>query len=233
VVQPTHLLLYPLPEWAAGGGGYWKWTFQGSPTTSSSIQNPKNICYPAAGKFLVTLLDSNACSSKTHSETIVVNALPAQPVITQNNNQLIASTAKSYQWFFKNLPLNDAVQEKIDITQNGFYYVCIRDMNACESCSAPFNAVVNEMETIAVNDDLKVFPNPAQKEISISGFFSTANGKIRFINAMGQCVKIVDFSGLIDDKKILIDVNDLHAGMYSVIFQTDHSIRTNKIIIAE
>jgi hypothetical protein len=212
-----------------GGGGFWKWTFQGSSTASSTVQDPQNICYPTAGKFLVTLLDSNACSSKMNSESIVVNALPAQPVIVQSNNQLIATTAKSYQWFFNNLPLNGAVQHKINITQSGFYYVCIRDMNACESCSAPFNAVVNGMEKIEITSDLLVFPNPAQKEITISGFSST--GILQFINAQGQCVKSVAINNLVDNKKVLIEVNGLNTGIYSLVFQTGDSTLVKKIMI--
>jgi PKD repeat protein len=214
----------------SSAGGFWKWTFQGSSTASSTVQNPKNICYPTAGNFFVTLLDSNACGSRTNSESIVVNALPAQPVITQSNNQLIATTAKSYQWFFNNLPLNGAVQHKINITQSGVYYVCIRDMNACESCSAPFNAVVNGMEKIETTNDLLVFPNPAQEEITISGFSST--GIIQFIDAQGQCVKSVIINNLVDNKKLLIELNGLNAGIYSLVFQTGDSTLVKKIMIA-
>jgi hypothetical protein len=213
----------------SSGGGFWKWTFQGSLTPSSTVQDPKDICYPAAGKFLVTLLDSNACSSKMRSESIVVNALPAQPLITQSNNQLIATTAKSYQWFFNNLPLNGAVQYKITITQSGLYYVCIKDMNTCESCSAPFNAVMNGMKEIETADDLLMYPNPAQKEITVSGFNST--GTIQFINAQGQCVKSVTINNLVDNKKLLIEVSELNPGIYSLVFQTGHSILLKKLMI--
>jgi hypothetical protein len=214
-------------------GGYWKWTFQGSATDSSTGQHPQNICYPAAGKFLVTLLDSNACSSRTHSEGLVVNALPAQPAITQTNNELISSSATTYQWFFNNSPMNGAIQQKIAITQNGFYYVCIKDANACESCSAPFKAVVNGMETRAPEDNLIVFPNPARKEVCISGYAPAGKGTIKWINSEGQCVKILDFNNLIDNKKLLIEINDLSPGLYSIVFQTGDSIRVKKIIVSE
>jgi PKD repeat protein len=213
-------------------GESWKWTFQGSTTTSSTVQNPQNVCYPTAGKFLVTLLDSNACSSSLHSESLVVNALSAQPTVTQANNQLTSSSAATYQWFLNNSPLNGAIQQKITITQNGFYHVCIKDVNACESCSEPFNAVINDIETATAEENLIVYPNPAQKEICITGFATNGKQLLRLINAQGQCVKINDFNNLIDGKKLLVDVSDL-CGLYSIVFQTGNSIQVKKLIIAK
>jgi PKD repeat protein len=214
-------------------GGYWKWTFQGSTTTSSTVQNPSAVCYPSAGKFMVSLLDSNACSSKMHATSIVVNALPAQPVITQISNQLACSAATSYQWYFNNVPVNGALKQKINISHNGLYYVCIKDGSACESCSVPFNAVMNEVETIDTAENLVVFPNPAQKEITISGFIPKQNQTLKLINAQGQCVKVFALNNLIDNKNLLIGLYDLPVGMYSLVYQASSSIQVKKIIITQ
>lgn len=186
---------------------------------------------PWGGKFLVTLIDSNACSSKTHTELLVVKALPTQPMITQTNNQLSSSSASAYQWFFNNSPVNGAVQQKLTITQNGFYYVCIRDMNSCESCSAPFNAVINTVENLVTEENLLVFPNPAQKEINLSGFIFAEKTTIKFVNALGQCVKSININNLIDSKKLLIEIGDLNAGIYFMVLQMDDSILVKKIMI--
>ena len=50
----------------------WKWTFQGGNPSSSTIQNPSNICFSAVGKYTMTLIASNSKGSDTATKTIVV-----------------------------------------------------------------------------------------------------------------------------------------------------------------
>ncbi len=54
----------------------WNWTFQGATTTSSSSQNPTNICYATSGTYQVTLVASNSNGSDTSIQYITVNPLP-------------------------------------------------------------------------------------------------------------------------------------------------------------
>ncbi|MFZ9028256.1 MAG: PKD domain-containing protein, partial [Crocinitomicaceae bacterium] len=52
----------------------WNWTFPGASTTSSSAQNPTNICYPANGTYTATLqaCNSNGCTTTDIDITIGV-----------------------------------------------------------------------------------------------------------------------------------------------------------------
>ncbi len=43
----------------------WSWSFPGASTTTSTAQNPTNICYSANGSYTVTLIVSNADGSDT------------------------------------------------------------------------------------------------------------------------------------------------------------------------
>ena len=47
----------------------WNWTFDGAATTTSTLQNPINICYNTPGDYTVTLVATNASGSDTETKT--------------------------------------------------------------------------------------------------------------------------------------------------------------------
>jgi gliding motility-associated-like protein len=51
----------------------WTWTFSGATPSSSTAQNPSNICYNTSGNHTVKLIVSNGTNSDTATETITVN----------------------------------------------------------------------------------------------------------------------------------------------------------------
>ncbi|MBW7867282.1 MAG: PKD domain-containing protein [Brumimicrobium sp.] len=57
----------------------WAWSFTGAATTSSTSQNPTNICYNTAGTYNVSLTATNASGSDTKTIQITVNDCSAGP----------------------------------------------------------------------------------------------------------------------------------------------------------
>ena len=47
-------------------------TFDGAATTSSTEQNPANICYNTAGNYTVTLTAANANGNDTETKTLTL-----------------------------------------------------------------------------------------------------------------------------------------------------------------
>ena len=100
---------------AVGGITTWAWTFTGAVTTSSSVQNPTNICYSAAGTYQVALTVTDANGSDTETKTGYVTVTTCNPptvgfsisdtsicagsCITFTNNSVGAT---SWQWTFEN-----------------------------------------------------------------------------------------------------------------------------------
>ena len=61
------------------GAVIYNWSFPGSSTTTSTVQNPSNICYPVAGTYAVTLsiTDNNGTDDSTMTNYITVtNCVP-------------------------------------------------------------------------------------------------------------------------------------------------------------
>ena len=67
----------------------------------------------------------------TDSVSVIVNALPEIPTISQNGNQLTSTSAVSYQWYLDDSMICGATSQTYDATVSGSYQVEITDANAC------------------------------------------------------------------------------------------------------
>lgn len=83
----------------------WSWTFPGATPSSSTSQNPTNICYNSSGTYTASLTVSNANCSLSTSQTITVNPLPtitvspSSPSICTNSSfSMTAFGASTYSW---------------------------------------------------------------------------------------------------------------------------------------
>ncbi len=139
------------------------WTFTGAATTSSSLQNPTNICYNTQGAFNVSLLANNSGGSNTKIKTgyIVVSPLPATPTINQSGNILTSSAAVSYQWNLAGSAISGATSISYTATASGTYTVVIKDANGCSATSNPVTLTITGVDDIAGNGAIvTVYPNP-------------------------------------------------------------------------
>lgn len=132
---------------SVGGSTSWNWTFTGAATTSSSLQNPNNICYNTPGNYSVTLTASNGCSNATLTvpNFIQVTASSA-PIITANGptsfcegDEVTLSTLPSgnYQWFESGNPIANATSNSITVNSSGIYTVAPSN----GSCGAESNPI--------------------------------------------------------------------------------------------
>lgn len=64
---------------STNGPTSWSWTFSGSSTPTSNVQNPTNICYPSPGTFAVTLVATNASGSGSLTQTGYITVNPPPP----------------------------------------------------------------------------------------------------------------------------------------------------------
>ncbi|MCA6364102.1 MAG: PKD domain-containing protein [Bacteroidetes bacterium] len=84
----------------------WSWSFPGSATATSAVQNPANICYNTPGTYAVTLTATNANGTGTLTQTafITVSALPTasagagQTVCTGQPATLTGTGGGTYLW---------------------------------------------------------------------------------------------------------------------------------------
>ncbi|MDQ3108871.1 MAG: PKD domain-containing protein [Bacteroidota bacterium] len=114
----------------------WQWTFSGASVSTSSVQNPTNICYPTAGTFAVTLTATNANGTATLTKTgyIVVNPPPVAnagnnaSICTGQSTTLVGSGGVSYNWQPGNLSGSSVLVTPPSTTT---YTLTVTDANGC------------------------------------------------------------------------------------------------------
>ncbi len=127
-------------DFSSNSPSSWTWTFTGASTTTSSAQNPTNICYPTAGSFAVTLVSTNANGNGTLTKTayIVVNpspnanAGPNASICTGQTTTLNGSGGTTYNWQPGNLTGSSVSVTPATTTT---YTLTVTDANGCTATS--------------------------------------------------------------------------------------------------
>ncbi len=144
----------------------WQWIFNGGSPSTSSQQNPTQICYNNPGVYDVTLITTNAFGNDTLMATnyITIYSTPPIPTITHNGNVLTCSPADSYQWQLNSLDIPGATMQSYIYSQSGLYTVFITDSNGCSNSASFLITGVSEL----VNESfVSVFPNPSSGSFTV------------------------------------------------------------------
>ena len=199
---------------SAGTPIAWHWSFPGGIPSSSSDQNPQQICYPNSGIYTVTLVAANAAGS----DTIVINNFihvspsPPMPVVTKSNDTLYCSidpSYTSYQWYSDTTLIAGATNRFYVTTQGGSYHVEVTNEFGCNS-SAGF--AVGLQDYIS-NNMIYMYPNPAGDQLMIGGLKFTKETIIDIYNVLGQIILEERVSR---SNTAIINVKNLAAGVYFV-----------------
>ena len=115
---------------------------------------------------------------------------PPAPIITQNNNLLVAESGYSfYQWYKDGEAIEFATGVSYVPTQSGEYYVEVGQYT-CTGFSNVVDMLVSGMDEEMTTYDLQIFPNPYQEQSFITySLPSTSNVQIDVFNVVGQLVK--------------------------------------------
>ena len=167
---------------------------------------------------------NGACSSSVRTKSITVHPLPAKPLITWFGPGALQSSYFGFdnQWNRNGQPIGGETLSVLQVVLPGVYTVTYTDpFTGCRSTSDPF--IITNANQLVIQP-LKMYPNPANKEI----FWDTGEKveRIKIISALGQTMMEVQ-----EPMEKSIHVSDLKPGVYFVEFSVGKQVIRKKVII--
>ncbi len=199
---------------------------------TSTTQNPTITGSTTAntGSYSVVAIGTNGCSSTASSASVIVNATPATPTITQNGGILTSSSSSGNQWYLNGSPISGATGQNYTPTTNGIYTVVVT-LSGCSSTASSQLNVTN----VGIDEEnlnmLMVFPNPTNGKFSIT--FESVSGKeyvLEIFNDIGQVVFSETFR---NGGSIVrpIDLGENASGIYTVTLKSEGKSTIKKVVV--
>ncbi len=209
----------------------WTWTMTGASPASSNLQSP-SITYSTPGTYTVTLVSSNTHGSSTAvSHTITVNPIPAVPTITDNGNVLTSSASSGNQWYASGGAIGGSTAQTYTASANSTYYVSVTNSYGCSSSSAPITISNTGISSIADNDVLNIFPNPANGLVTINFSGLSRHISIEIFNDLGQLIYSEKRNESLKESSKTIDLGAFQAGIYLFKIAGDEKVFIKKIFL--
>jgi len=113
----------------------WQWSFPGATPSTSSLQNPANICYDTPGFYDVTLVAAGGCATDTKVKPAYIETKQL-PIVDIGNDTTICTNeplqlnagnpGSTYQWS------TGEISQTITIDTSGTYGLRVTHANGCQ-----------------------------------------------------------------------------------------------------
>ena len=158
---------------------------------------------------------------------------PFTPEFTFNNTTLTCiDPAQSYQWYLDGNPIAGATSATYDYTTAGNYSVEIQQFDQCPSFTSEVSLVGTAVEeTMGVQFDLSVFPNPSEGRVVVKTHASRPTAAQ--LNVLDMTGKVVFTSNenLNGGLNLIAIDEEISAGVYTVEIRSGESAQTTRLVI--
>jgi PKD repeat protein len=211
----------------ASGGVTYSW----SPTTGLSNPSSANpTAFPTQTTVYTVTATDGVCTA-SDQVIVTVNALPQTPVISQPGFDLESTSAVSYQWSLNGVQLPGATFQTLFPAQTGDYTVTIFDANGCSATSAPFTVTLVGVNEQLSDNEVVVYPNPANKLLFVTLPAGYERAEISVTNALGQVVMEIPATFQTNEKQIInLNVDELARGVYFLRVQSSNAQEIKRFV---
>lgn len=223
----------------------WKWTFHGNIDSTSTVQNPQNICYPFPGGHDVTLIATNANGSDTLNQTdfITVRTSPPLPEFSISEDTLFCiadSSIVSYQWYVGATPIQGATNRFYIMDSCGNYDIMVTNSYGCNIEEAFYitQCFTEPACPLGIKDYLSaglisVSPNPASNQLNIhtssvtSSLVSNDDVTVSIMNVLGEIVQEEKQKWM---NNMSVNINRLAPGVYFLQMKSESGSVVKKFV---
>jgi hypothetical protein len=174
--------------------------------------------------YKVIGIDAFGCNSQ-QSKTVIVNALPAKPIVTRFKNVLISSYNTNNQWYIGSQKVDTAINRSFFPPLNSFYSVRYTDSKGCQSESDQVQFEYVSIPRMDLSSFIKLYPNPSQGWVMIEQL----NGETILLEVYSSDAQLV-MSKQIEGSQ-LIDLRNLSPGVYVFVLNIKNEIYRANISI--
>ena len=171
------------------------------------------------GDYFVEVTDVNGCPAVSATVTVERLPVPDKPTITQDENELVSSSADSYQWYFEGQLIEGATGQRYAPEVEGIYSVEItQGGNGCTARSDAFNFKATSVDDVIGNAAFSVYPNPTSDRVVV-GFTPENSGRVRIevINSLGNTILSTEVDAVAGQRNTLnLSLADAADGVYFI-----------------
>lgn len=188
--------------------GFYQWILDNTEITGATNQF---YSATAAGKYRLSVSNTNGCSSISNNTITITQLIIPQPTIKQSNDSLISSALVGNKWYLNGNELPFTAQ-KIKFIEIGNYQVKVFQGSCESSPSLAFLPVLlaNEPEI----HYLQLYPNPTSDKVFLK---STKPFTYQLIDVKGNLISKSNIKSF----NHTIDLINFPTGNYFVIFQEE------------
>jgi sugar lactone lactonase YvrE len=214
---------------SVSGATSYSWTLPSGWSGTSTTNSISATAGTSGGTISVTA--DNSCGSST-AQTLAVSISMVDTSITVNGITLTSNaTPALYQWV--TCPafsiISGETNQSYTPSSNGNYAVIVTQ-NGCIDTSDCYLVMTVGFSNIDNSSYIIIYPNPATQNAVIKFDNNNQSYSLTILNSHGQLIQTVSE---IKTGSILIETQNLAAGVYYFQLQTTDKIMTGKLIVGE
>jgi len=235
VCQGSNGIVYSVPAIANATGYTWSMP-SGATIASGANTNSITVNFSmTAASGNVTVFGTNSCGVGTVSPSyaVTVNAKPSKPTVTASGNTLTSSAASGNQWYWNGTAVAGATSQVYTVpAANPGWYWTIVTLNGCSSDSSNhvYVAGVGIVDNTTLSFNVYPVPNNGIFTAEVSSAYEESF-RIQIYNTLGAMVYKTSEFKVMGTHKETIDVQNLPAGIYSVVFMNEQRKVVRKVFI--
>ncbi len=196
----------------------WTWSFPGGLPSTSTLQNPSDICYSTPGNYNVSLIACNNSGCDTLNMTNLITVFPPvnfAPIVQIGDTLFSVPGFSVYQWYDSSSAIPGADLYYYIPLHNGTYSVQVTDNNGCNALATMFGVTVSDGEEIERDIFVNGFYHDGLVSLTLNGI-STSPAQVQIFDVTGKLIISDILSIERSAGSATIDTGILTSGLYII-----------------